>query len=218
MMIDDNGRPPTERTFGDGPTGQESKTAGQQNTLSSRAQDIQEDIQRGRLFVRYINDARNRQRNNELDKFEEELNSGLLDLESPNLMRAAIALVRVKIGRNMPPTPTDAQLGDIEGWITGLLAARKRQAWAEKHSCELELLRRLESVIARHESEHGGFERRQLNTNNSFYIRVEDGGISNMHIVSLANFISGNNDERSFDDNCKIVVEFLAKRKAEGTR
>jgi hypothetical protein len=214
MMNVDNGRPPTEGKLGGDLADQECIESRHQNTPNPRAQDTQRD----QSYWRCVCLARKLQRNNQLAAFEEELNSGSLDLGSPDFMRAAIALVRVKIGRNMPPTPTDAQLGDINGWIAGLMAERKRQTWAEKHSRELELLCRLESVIARHEAEHGGFERRQLNTNNPFYIRVEDGGISNMHIVCLANFIAGNNDERSFDDNCKIVVEFLAKRKAEGSR
>jgi hypothetical protein len=83
-----------------------------------------------------------------------------------------------------------------------------------KHTLD-ELARRLEFVMAKHQAEHGEFKREWLDHRSDFYINARDGGISNKQAVIMANAIVGRQERRSFDENWKIVMDWLRARRAK---
>jgi hypothetical protein len=189
------------------------------------------------IWTRYVKVVRKCRQRGELETLEEGLTSGKVAEESPDLLRAAIALSRADIGKSVPPPPTAQEMADLEAWAANVEAKHKRNAEYEKLDRKLrglspnrgngkaigparlqkskfskdELLQRLRYVMDLHDEKHMGFERRYLDPNNKYHIPVCDGGISNKQVPFLAGFIVGNNDERSYDDNWKIVSEYLSR-------
>jgi hypothetical protein len=80
-----------------------------------------------------------------------------------------------------------------------------------KHSLEA-MGRRLEWVIAEH-TKRGEFRREDLDHRSEHYISDRDGGISNKQIVLMANLIVGQQEKRRYDQNWKIVTDWLRERK-----
>jgi len=78
-----------------------------------------------------------------------------------------------------------------------------------KHSLK-EMADRLERAMSRE-----GFRRGDLDHRSPRYVSDRDGGISNKQIPPMANLIVGQQERRSFDDNWKIVTDFLAERRAQ---
>jgi hypothetical protein len=83
-----------------------------------------------------------------------------------------------------------------------------------KHSLE-ELARRLEFVMAKHQADHGEFKREWLDHRSNFYIHDCDGGISNKQVAIMACEITGSRSRRAFDENWKIVTDYLRERQVE---
>jgi cell pole-organizing protein PopZ len=73
-----------------------------------------------------------------------------------------------------------------------------------------EMAERLERAMSR-----DGFQREWLDHRSPNYISDRDGGISNKQIVLMANLIVGRKEQRSFDDNWKIVTDFLVERRKQ---
>lgn len=188
------------------------------------------------VWPRYVRVARNWDRRGKLEEFQDAFAAGEgPDVDFPELLRAAVALTRVDIGKTVPPIPTDAQVADLDTWLEEVAAEHRRNVKNKRWERELsglprnggngksigparlqkskyppeELLRRLRFVIARHDEKLGGFEFRFLDHGSRYYINNEEGGISHKQFVLLANFIAGNNDERSTEATRKIVTDFL---------
>ncbi|MCK1354649.1 hypothetical protein IVB56_27270 [Bradyrhizobium sp. CW7] len=193
------------------------------------------------VWPRYVRVARNWHRRGKLKEFVEAFAAGEgPDVEFPELLRAAVALTRIDIGKTVPPLPTDAQFADLDLWLEEAAAEHQRSVKNQRWERELrglprnggngkpigparlqkskydreELLRRLRLVIAQHDEKLGGFERRYLDHASRYYIPVRDGGISNKQLVFLANFIADNAEERSTEAAWKIVSDYL---NAEGS-
>lgn len=75
-----------------------------------------------------------------------------------------------------------------------------------------QLAERLTNTMARHQAEHGEFRHEWLDHKSKRYINNNDGGISNKQIQIMANLIEGCQQQRRFDDNWKIVTNWLAQR------
>jgi hypothetical protein len=82
-----------------------------------------------------------------------------------------------------------------------------------KRSLE-EMGQRLECVIAKH-AKRGEFRREDLDHRSKHYISDRDGGISNKQLVLMANLIVGRQEKRPYDQNWKIVVDWLRDRRAK---
>jgi hypothetical protein len=78
-----------------------------------------------------------------------------------------------------------------------------------KRSLE-EMGRRLELAMSQE-----GFEREWLDHRSPHYISDRDGGISNKQVVLMANLIVGRQEKRPYDQNWKIVMDWLLDRRAE---
>jgi hypothetical protein len=72
-----------------------------------------------------------------------------------------------------------------------------------------ELVQRVERAISR-----PGFQRQWLDPNSKHYDRSAD-GVSNKQIIMLAGLITGRQEPRSFDENWKIVTEYLDARRGK---
>jgi hypothetical protein len=70
-----------------------------------------------------------------------------------------------------------------------------------------EMAQRLEQVMRRE-----GFQRQWLDGNSEHYIRDADGGIGNKQIVLFANLIVGRQEDRPFDENWRIVTDYMQER------
>jgi hypothetical protein len=188
-------------------------------------------------WINFVKFLRKRRSRGELEQVNQEFSSGRLKVDSPELVPAAIAISAVDIGKKVPPPPTEQQLAKLDDWISEVIAEHRRSSQNERWARELrglprnsgngkaigpmrlqksrygrdELLHRLQDVIKRHNDKLGEFERRYLDPHFRFYIPVKDGGISNKQVVLLAGMIVGNNDERSFEENWKIVSGELEK-------
>jgi hypothetical protein len=71
-----------------------------------------------------------------------------------------------------------------------------------------ELAQRLEWVIAEH-SKRGPFRREDLDHRSPHYISDRAGGISNKQIALMGNLIVGRQEQRPYDQNWKIVMDFM---------
>jgi hypothetical protein len=96
----------------------------------------------------------------------------------------------------------------------GITAINPVHEQHSKHSLD-ELAKRLVSTMAKHEAERGEFKREWLDHRSEFYIPASDGGISNKQVAIMACEITGSRARRSFDENWKIVLDWLRARKAE---
>lgn len=206
--------------------------------LAEEAQAPSGDDMQQQVWRRYVRVARNWRRSGKLEKFEEAFAAGNgPKVEFPGLLRAAIALTRVNIGAAVPPLPTEGQLADVASWIEDVVTEHERNSQNTRWARELrglprnadngksigparlqkskyppeELLQRLRFVIAQHDEKLGGFEFRYLDHKSRYYINNKNGGISNKQLVFLANFITGNTDERSTEAVHKIVADFLVQ-------
>jgi hypothetical protein len=74
--------------------------------------------------------------------------------------------------------------------------------------------KRLEWVIAEH-TKRGEFRREDLDHRSKHYISDHDGGISNKQIVLMANLIVGQQEKRPYDQNWKIVTDWLRERQSK---
>jgi hypothetical protein len=86
-----------------------------------------------------------------------------------------------------------------------------------KHSLD-ELVRRLEWTIAKHQSERGEFKREFLDPRSPYYIRDDEGGISNKQIIIMSKEITGSHSRRPFDHHWKLVMDHLRERQVEESK
>jgi hypothetical protein len=140
------------------------------------------------------------------------------------------------------PAPSTDDLSDAVTWASRRLAARRAEQdaaersvlWQRKlaraqgrtppagngtinpihlqqpkRSLE-EMGRRLERAMGRE-----GFKREWLDHRSSHYVSDRDGGISNKQIVLMANLIVGRQERRPYDQNWKIVEDWLRERQAK---
>ncbi len=201
---------------------------------------------RDACWRRYLAFVRRLDRHGELAAFVAELHDDRHEVEDVRLMHAAIELVRDPTASTVkhPPTPSVEQLTDLAGWLAQVVTdndtAQRRKRWGRelrvagprdgqitgassgpvyqqqsKHGLD-ELVQRLESVIAKHQAAGREFKREMLDHRSPHYVTHRDGGIDTKGIVFLANFITGQAERRSYDENWAIVSEFLNGRKATG--
>jgi hypothetical protein len=197
------------------------------------------DADRQAIWRRAVKCVRLWRQRNELDEFKADLDSDRPPKVADRaLMRAALALTQVDIGAWIPAAPTVEQLSNLDAWVEQVEADHRRNTRNRKWERELlglpkggngkpvrlqqskysqdELLQRLEHVIAWHDNNSRGFQRRFLDPNcKKYFIAVEDGGIANKQVKFLANMIVGNTDERPFEESWKIVQDYRAKRRNE---
>jgi hypothetical protein len=71
-----------------------------------------------------------------------------------------------------------------------------------------ELTQRLEQAMSR-----PGFQRQWLDPHSPHYVSDARGGISNKQVILMAHLIVKQEEQRSFDDNWKIVTDYMNARK-----
>ena len=83
-------------------------------------------------------------------------------------------------------------------------AQRLKRPLAEVGDC-------LERVMTQHQAEHGEFKRHWLDPNSPHFIA----GITNKEIIMMASEITGIRTWRSFEENWKIVTDWLRERRTQ---
>jgi hypothetical protein len=166
-------------------------------------------------------------------------------IAEPSLMRAALHLVSGMAAAGVRrwdflPVPTEGDLADPAAWATQRLVAR----CAEQDAADLlrrldqkaaralrqaptgsgrpvyhqrlqrplsELGDELERIIAEYKAKHGEFKRQWLDPNSPHHIA----GVTNKEIIIAACEITGRRESRGYDENWKIVHDWLNQRRAE---
>jgi hypothetical protein len=141
------------------------------------------------------------------------------------------------------PPPSDDELADTTAWAAQRLTSRRAEQDAAdllrrlnqkaaralglaqpgsgtgtispvhlqrlKYSLD-QLADRLERAMSR-----PGFEREWLDHRSRNYVRVSNGGISNKQVAIMAGEITGRRERRTFEENWKVVTDWLHQRRME---
>ena len=143
------------------------------------------------------------------------------------------------------PAPTDDELADTKAWAAQRLADRSREqdraedarrlrqkvarafgqptsggtgtpGYLQRSKFSLEQLgRRLRWTKDAHEGAGREFRREFLDHRSPHFIKVRNGGISNKQVVIMAGEITGQRQQRSFDDVWNIVTGWLSEQQPE---
>jgi hypothetical protein len=164
-------------------------------------------------------------------------------MEAAAHLVSGLAAAAVKPWDWLPP-PAAADLADSAAWATQRLAAQRaaqeaterarrwdrtiaqalggprssgngngKPVYRQQSRLSLdELIQRVERAMNR-----PGFQREWLDPNSKHYDRSDD-GVSNKQIIMLAGLITGRQEPRSFDENWKIVTDYMNTRRTRGSQ